>query len=167
MSPRDPRTPLNILCETPVWDGILESHFIKEILLGGLDRPLRMVTVSDAQAAPPTDNSLIINLFDRSVPLIKKFISAGCRNVGVFHMGDEHARYDRSYYKDVDYVLRKLLFPRNAAIACKQPLSRRAVGSQWLPHRRWAAQSEDDLADFGAKANAVLCGVHRRRRRHS
>jgi hypothetical protein len=75
MSPRDPQTPLNVLCETRLLDGILESYFIKEILLGSLDRPLRIVPVSDAQAVSPSDNLLVINLFDRSVPLIQKIIA--------------------------------------------------------------------------------------------
>jgi hypothetical protein len=130
MSPRDPQTPLNVLCETRLLDGILESYFIKEILLGSLDRPLRIVPVSDAQAVSPSDNLLVINLFDRSVPLIQKIIDAGCKNVGVFHMGDEHARCDRSYYKDVDYILRNYYFPETLQL----PANCRCLAALWVPN---------------------------------
>ena len=126
----DPTIPLTILCELRVLDGILESYFIRNVLLGDLRRPLRIVPITQVEATAPADNVLIINLFDRLAPLIRKFLDAGCKNVGVFHMGDEHCRNDRSYYGEVDYVLRNYYF----AEALRLPAGSRCLEAIWVPN---------------------------------
>lgn len=126
----DSMTPLIVLCELRVLDGILESYFIRNILLGDLRRPVRVIPVTKVETVEPIDNVLIINLFDRLVPLIRKFISAGCKNIGIFHMGDEHCRNDRSYYGEVDYVIRNYYF----AEALTPPSGDRCLGVIWAPN---------------------------------
>jgi hypothetical protein len=121
---------LTVLCETGVWDGILENHFIRETLLGGLDHPIRFVPLRDSKAAILADNVLIINLFDRQATLIRRFIDAGCKNIGVFHMGDESGSCDRSFYKDVDYVIRNYYIPT----VWQLPEDCRCMEILWVPN---------------------------------
>ncbi len=124
------RATLTVLCEAPVLDGILESYFIREVLLGALERPVRFVPVMDIESAALADNVLVINLFDRMVPLIRRFITAGCRNLGVYHMGDEKGRCDRTYYGEVDYVLRNYYFEA----AFQLPEGGRCIEAIWVPN---------------------------------
>lgn len=147
--------PLTVLCEWRVLDGILESYFIRTVLLGDLRRPVRFVPVTKIDTTAPADNVLIINLFDRLVPLIRKFLEAGCRNVGVFHMGDEHCRNDRSYYGEVDYVIRNYYFED----ALRLPANSRCIEAIWAPNGYRigiGARHPETLLPIAARTSALF-----------
>lgn len=98
--------PLDLLCTRAALDRILETTFIREELLGGLRRPLRIRSFQNASDVPLIGDSLFLVLDDDLACVVLQAIRKGCRNVGVLHMGDEFHTADRSYYPLVDYVVR-------------------------------------------------------------
>src|SRR4051794_18167916 len=100
------KRPLNVICSRVHWDNILESYFFREVLLGGLKRPVRVIPLELGQAPPTFDDLLVIGLLGKFEWLIELAIQKGARNIGVFHVGDERFDLDRSIYPSVDYVIR-------------------------------------------------------------
>ncbi len=98
--------PLNLLCTFAALDIILETSFIRDELLGGLGRPLKIQPFDMASDIPFMNDALFLVLNEDLVGNVREAIQRGCRNIGVFHMGDELHKADHSYYDSVDYVLR-------------------------------------------------------------
>jgi Exostosin family len=102
--------PLNLVWQRSTLDFVLEGCFIKEVLLGLISRPIRTI-VTDATEAPPLlDDMLVVSLGPTAADHLRRARDHGCRNIGLFHMGDEFGDQDRSFYRLADYVIRNYWF---------------------------------------------------------
>jgi hypothetical protein len=89
---------------------VLESYFIKEVLLAEIGRPIRTVVVEPNAAFPLINNALIVSYGTELSAYLREARSRGCVNIGLLHMADERGVDDRSFYGSVDYVLRHYWF---------------------------------------------------------
>jgi hypothetical protein len=121
--------PLNFLWRRATLDHVLESHFMREVLLGEIGRPLRIVPYEDGQPLPLAPDTLIGSHGLEAVPLIAEARARGLENIGLFHMADEQGTEDRSFYGNADYVIRHYWF----APAMASP-SERSLGVIWVPN---------------------------------
>jgi hypothetical protein len=87
-------------------DTILERDFIFRELLGDLNRAIRILPFQNAGQVELMDDALFLVLNDDLAGTVLEAGRRACRNIGVFHMGDELYDADHSYYPSVDYVLR-------------------------------------------------------------
>lgn len=108
----------------------MEGYFIREVLLSGLTRPVRVFPLEPDQSLPVENDLLVVSLYNTMGTFIGRVIQAGARNVGVFHMGDERFALDRSFYAKVDYVIRNYFQPESLAV----PGSSRCLGVLWVPN---------------------------------
>jgi hypothetical protein len=122
--------PLNLICTFATLDIILEMTFIREELLGGLERPLRIRPFHDADKIPSMDDALFLVLDEDLVGSVQDAVRRGCRNIGVFHMGDEFHDAQRAYYSSVDYVLRN--YYRDDVLSVPAGVRCRRVA--WVPN---------------------------------
>ena len=121
--------PLTVLVYDNHWDGIHESLFFSDVLLGGLERPVRFHLVPKGQDFPLLHDVLIINLCNGALGQVARLINAGCCNVGVVawcHTKSE----DYSYYRHVDYILRPYFSPAHMDI----PPDGRCQDIVWFPN---------------------------------
>ena len=121
--------PLNFLWRRATLDFVLEGYFIREILLGALDRPLRVIPLEDDQPVPFGHDMLIASLNTEAAPLLKEARARGFRNIGLFHMGDEEGTQERAFYAHADYVIRNYW----CEPAFKPPHDR-SLGVIWVPN---------------------------------
>lgn len=124
------KTPLKIFAPREHLDYILEASFIRNCLLARLERPASIIPIEAGQPFPIMDNSLYLSLLNFSVPAVAAASAAGCRNIGVLHMGDELGDLDLGWYEGVDYVLRHYWFPER----CRLPPGGRCHDVLWLPN---------------------------------
>lgn len=122
--------PLSIIAMRTSLDQVLECAFIRDCLLGGLNRPWRFVPIEAGQLVPIMGDSLYLSLFDDMAPVIRAAIANGCKNVGAFHLGDEIGECDHSWYPDVDYVIRNYWYPE----AFRLPTGARCRKILWVPN---------------------------------
>ncbi|KIL98708.1 hypothetical protein CCC_02158 [Paramagnetospirillum magnetotacticum MS-1] len=113
-----------------MYDFIMETGFILDVLLSKVDVPVRVVLGEPGQQLQAMDDVLIIDFENRLSPVVNSFAAAPFRNVGVLHMADETLSADCSYYPKVDYVLRNYWRPEALEIA---PGSR-CQGAIWVPN---------------------------------
>lgn len=113
----------------------MEAYFIKEVLLGGLDRPVRVI-VFDKDDERVFANDLLIVVrhanpqANDNVGYLAEARRRGCRNLGVFHVGDEKGEIDLSFYGDADYVIRNYYVPS----AFRVPAVGRPRAVLWAPN---------------------------------
>ena len=122
--------PLNLVWRRTVLDGVMEAHFIGQVLLAGIDRPLRWIAVEDEAKLPELDDILICSFGDCG-SYLRKLRALGKRNLGVLHLGDELGQDNIQFYTDADYVLRHYFRP---GILSSGALCR---GVMWIPNG-WA-----------------------------
>lgn len=122
--------PLNVICPQKDWDYLMEGYFIREVLLGGLQRPVRVFPLEVGENVPVANDLLVVCLNKLMVEFINGVIQSGAKNVGVFHLGDERFELDRSFYGQVDYVIRNYFRPDVVAL----PGSGRCLGVLWVPN---------------------------------
>lgn len=120
---------LNFLWRRATLDHVLESHFMREVLLGEIGRPLRIVPYEDGQPVPLAPDTLIGSHGLESAPLLAEARARGISNIGLFHMADEQGTEDRRCYAQADYVIRHYWF----AEALTKP-SGRSLGVIWVPN---------------------------------
>ncbi len=162
--------PLNFLWRRATLDSILEGYFIKDVLLAGLRRPVRMIPLEDDQPISVAPGTLIGSLGREMAPLLKKARAHGIPNIGLFHMGDEEGKEDISFYADADYVIRNYWFPTAVA-----PPSQNSPGAIWVPNgyrtgvgpidpARHLRISERTIGGFfaGSMSGRVLAGQRER-----
>jgi len=121
--------PLNFHWYRPTLDKILEGYFIKDILLGGIGRPLRVMPWEDIGQIRIGPDSLVGTMGDEMALALTEAKSRGVRNVGAFHMGDERGDHNRAFYGDADYVIRN--YWHEPAFATSQT---RSLGVLWAPN---------------------------------
>ena len=129
-NPLDSQRPLNVIWRRQTLDNVLEGFFIREELLSGIDRPIRLLAFEEDSTFPFMDDVLIVNLFEENNHLIAETLNRGARNVGVLQMGDELGVMPRDYYPYVDYVLRHYYFPDCFDL----PPDARSLGVTWVPN---------------------------------
>lgn len=121
--------PLNFVWRRATLDFVLEGYFIREILLGALARPIRMMPLEDDERVAIGPDSLVASLGTEAAALLKDARQRGVKNVGLFHLGDEEGTQDRGFYADADYVIRNYWWPD----AFAEPSSR-SMGVLWAPN---------------------------------
>lgn len=121
--------PLNFLWRRATLDYILESHFITQVLLGALERRVRIIPLEDGQPIPLEPDTLIGSLGTEMVPFLREVHTRGIPNIGFFHMADEDGKEDRGFYAQADYVIRNYWF----APALAAP-SEHSLGVIWVPN---------------------------------
>jgi hypothetical protein len=108
--------PLNLVWRRDTLNKVLEAYFIKEVLLGALGRPVRVIVFDNDEERVFADDLLIVVRHanpqaNDNVAYLAEARRRGCRNLGVFHVGDEYGTVDLSFYADADYVIRNYHFP--------------------------------------------------------
>lgn len=122
--------PLNLVWRRSILDGVLEASFLRQVVFGALTRPLRWIAVEDSAPLPDLDDVLVCSFADPS-DYLRQLRSAGRRNIGVLHLGDERAEDDLAFYAEADYVLRHYHRPG------LPPTGGLCQTIQWLPNG-WA-----------------------------
>jgi hypothetical protein len=122
--------PLNVVCVRRNFDMLMEAHFIRDVLLGGVARPVRVFAIEPGQNIPASDDFLVIAFEEGMQRFIADAIARGVRNIGVFHAGDELNTATKSFYKDVDYVIRN--YYHNDIFAL--PSGARCLDAIWVPN---------------------------------
>lgn len=121
--------PLTLIWRRATLDYVLEGYFIKDVLLGALGRPVRVLAIEDKTPVPFLDDVLVVSLGTEAAPYLRAARARGHRNIGLFHMGDESGAQDRSFYALADYVLRHYWFEH--VFATPDPSS---LGVLWVPN---------------------------------
>jgi hypothetical protein len=121
--------PLNLVVLRAVLDGVLEAYFIKEVLLAGIGRPIRLMAVEEPAELPLLSDALYLGFGGIAAHYLAQARAQGCRNLGFFHVTDERGDQDRAAYGEADYVLRHYWFPEAMALPHKDSL-----GVIWVPN---------------------------------
>jgi len=129
MSFSDDHRPLNLIWRRSTLDYVLEGYFVKEVLLAGLRRPVRQFAVDDHQSLQLGNDLLFVTFGSDMVKPFLEAVEMGCRNVGVWHMGDEFGEGDRAFYARADYVLRNYWIP-----SAVQPSGLQSPPVLWVPN---------------------------------
>jgi hypothetical protein len=124
------RPALNIVWPRAILDYVLESHFIHDVLLGGLGRPLAIHTCASEEERPLRDDMLIVVFEAGHAQALRRARALGCRNLGVLHMADERHAVDLGFYADADYVIRNYHF----SDALAPPVNGRCRSVTWIPN---------------------------------
>ncbi len=106
--------PLNIVWRRQVLETVLETAFIRNVLLSKINRPQRWLAVEENDSLPLLDDSLIVSFSDPAV-YFQAIRERGLKNIGFFQVGDEKGTYGTESYGLVDYVLRNYHFPGQLA----------------------------------------------------
>jgi hypothetical protein len=119
--------PLNLVWRRASLDRVLEGYFIKEVLLGGVRRPVRQVLLEDNGGGTLEHDSLFVVLRGDLSDVVRAARENGLQNIGVLQLGDEGGVNDRSFYKHADYVLRHYWFEEIIRLDAKQKVV-------WVPN---------------------------------
>jgi len=105
------KRPLNLVFEfdiRPKDQGglIYEFDWIRHMILGGVNRPVRTWVSSPSTRAQKMNDSLLVFLFKPKggSGYFNEMRQEGYTNLGAYHMGNELFDQDTSFYKDLDYV---------------------------------------------------------------
>jgi hypothetical protein len=120
--------PLNVIWNRVTLDGVLEGHFIRDVLLGDIGRPVRFMIFEPRDRLPLLNDALVVSLNIEFAEYLKALRSHGCRNIGLLHMGDEGGDHDLGFYAHADYVFRHYWFEH----ALVRP-NDRCLGVTWVP----------------------------------
>jgi hypothetical protein len=123
------RRVLNFVCQRKSFDGIMESHFIRDVLLARPDRPVRIFPIEDKMQPPFLDDTLLLSLGVGGGRYLQAARAKGVKNLGLLHMGDELGDHDRSMYVLADYVIRNYWFEH----VFTQP-HENSLGVIWVPN---------------------------------
>lgn len=121
--------PLNLIWKRQELESVLESYFIKEILLAAIPRPIRTIAIEPNSPVPLFDDSIYFSFNNSFAKLIEEARNRGCRNLGLFHIGDETGVDKRDFYGHADYVLRHYWFKEAVALP-----NERSLGAIWVPN---------------------------------
>jgi hypothetical protein len=123
------RRPLNLVWSRKTLEVVLESYFIKDVLLAEIGRPIRAVVVEANAPAPILNDALIVSFGTEFAGYLREAHLRGAINIGLLHMADERGDHDRTFYGDADYVLRHYWFKQ----ALISP-GARSLGVIWIPN---------------------------------
>ncbi len=111
MAPR----PLNVVFRRKLLEIMLEGQFIRDVVLGGIGRPLRLIPLEEDASIPLMDDMLFLTMGAPGDYLLEAVAKSGVKNVGYFHVGDEVGAHDCAFYAQADYVLRNYWFAERMA----------------------------------------------------
>ena len=106
--------PLNIVWRRQVLETVLESSFIRSVLLSKINRPQRWIAIEEYDDLPMMDDILVVSFGD-PVSYFETLKDRGYKNIGFFQVGDEQGDKGRASYHLADYVLRNYYFPGSMA----------------------------------------------------
>jgi hypothetical protein len=118
---------LNLVWRRASLDNVLEGYFIREVLLAGLQRPVRQLMFEDDWGGTIDHDTLFVVLRGDTVDLLRAARVAGLRNLGVLHVGDETGIDGRFFYQYADYVLRHYWFKEIVSPTAAPPVI-------WVPN---------------------------------
>jgi hypothetical protein len=149
------KTPLNLVCVRQNFDQMIESHFIRDVILGGVPRPIRVFTPDPGDAIPIGDNILVFAFEDGMQSFIREALDRKVKNLGIYHGADELLTAKKWYYNDVDYVI------RNYYIDGGYPLrpDARCLDVQWVPNGYRTGvgpRRSDTLVPFSARIHEMF-----------
>jgi len=101
--------PLNLVWRRKALDSVLETSFIRNVLLRNLKRPQRWISLEDGEDLPMIDDMLIVSFGD-PVEYFEAARARGLKNIGFFQLGDEIGKNTCQSYQHADYVLRHYYF---------------------------------------------------------
>jgi hypothetical protein len=119
--------PLNIVWRRQVLETVLESSFIRSVLLSKINRPQRWIALEESDDLPMLDDLLVVSFGD-PVSYFKALKDQGFKNIGFFQVGDEHGDKGCASYHYSDYVLRNYHFP---GLMAKKPRHISWVPNGW------------------------------------
>jgi len=123
-----PYAPLNIVWRRQVLEVVLESSFIRSVLLSKINRPQRWIAIEESDDLPMMDDLLVVSFGD-PVSYFKTLKKRGYKNIGFFQIGDEQGDKGCASYHFADYVLRNYYFPG--------PMVEKIGQISWVPNG-WA-----------------------------
>lgn len=123
------QTPLDVVWQRQDITQALESQFMHALLARGTGRPVRLHFV-EGEGGLFRDNLLVVILGIDRTNHVAELRRRGHRNIGIFHMGDERASHDVSFYRHADYVIRHYYFPH--IVAPRPPAGSPPV--VWVPN---------------------------------
>src|SRR5262249_24119655 len=121
--------PLNLVWSQSLLDRVLEGYFIKDVLLAKVGRPVRTILLQDSGQRPLFGDALIVGVGAGISDYLREARARGGKNIGLFHMADEHGDHDRGFYELADYVIRNYWFEQ----ALVQP-NEQSLGVVWVPN---------------------------------
>ena len=108
------QVPLNIVWRRQVLETVLESSFIRFVLLSKINRPQRWIAIEESDDFPMMDDLLVVSFGD-PVSYFEALKGQGYKNIGFFQVGDEQGEKGCTSYALADYVLRNYHFPGSLA----------------------------------------------------
>lgn len=123
------RRPLNLVWRRQTLEWVAEGHFIKEILLAQIGRPIRTFVVEANAPVPILSDALIVSFGTEFAGYLKESRARGLTNIGLLHMADEKGNHDRTFYRDADYVMRHYWFEHTLT-----PPDPQSLGVIWIPN---------------------------------
>ncbi len=120
--------PLTIVWRRQVLEAVLETAFIRHVLLAKIERPQRWMAIEEGDRLPLFDNTLIVSFGD-PVAYFDAVGERGIQNVGFFQVGDEKGDAGCRSYDGAAYVLRNYHFAHQ--------LARKPGRVSWVPNG-WA-----------------------------
>ncbi|NQW01401.1 MAG: exostosin family protein [Rhodospirillales bacterium] len=106
--------PFTIVWQRRVLDKVLETAFIRHVLLARVNRPQRWLAIEDGDPFPLMDDMLFVT-FDDPVDYFGAVKDHGSNNVGLFQVGDEKGDSGCRAYAMADYVIRNYHFDHQLA----------------------------------------------------
>jgi len=145
--------PLNIVWRRQVLETVLESSFIRTVLLSKIKRPQRWIAIEENDDLPMMNDLLVVSFGD-PVSYFETLKDRGYKNIGFFQVGDELGDKGRKSYAYADYVLRNYHFPG--------PMSEKPGLVSWVPNG-WArgvgpVENGDHLSIFEREVPAFFSG---------
>ncbi len=112
MTPPSPSgRPLNVVWSRQGITLVLESYFIHDCLMAATGRPLKVHFWHEPQERPFLDDMVVVMLGPDDTGYLAECRRRGCRNLTLFHLGDEKGEFDLGFYTHADRVIRNYFFP--------------------------------------------------------
>lgn len=120
--------PLTIVWRRQVLEAVLETSYIRHVLLSKINRPQRWMAIEEDDGLPLMDDTLIVSFGD-PVAYFEAAKSRDIKNIGFFQVGDEKGDSSCASYALADYVIRNYHFAHQLAHKPKRAI--------WVPNG-WA-----------------------------
>lgn len=109
-TPPPPAGPLNVVWSRQGITLVLESYFIHDCLMAATGRPLKLHFWHEPHERPFLDGMVVVMLGPDDSGYLAECRRRGCRNVTLFHLGDEKGEFDVGFYVHADRVIRNYFF---------------------------------------------------------
>ncbi len=106
--------PLNIVWRRKVLEAVLETSFLRHVLLSKVNRRQRWMAIEEGDGLPLLDNTLVVSFGDPTA-YFDAARQRGLQNIGFFQVGDEKGDAGCASYGNADYVIRNYYFEHQLA----------------------------------------------------